>query len=210
MKKFLKNLTLGVTAGICIGIGTITYLLITNKLLGAFVFAFGLFLVCTYELKLCTGMAGYLFSDKNTNGFIAAAMGNVVGMSFMFCLAKLCNENIILAARKVFNTKLTMLPHQLFVSALFCGMLMFIAVDIYKFSAEDSMLQRLSGIFLAVPCFILNSFDHCVVTVFYIFTASTIIEVLQGLHIFAIVMIGNFVGAIIANILFDKVHRWRV
>ena len=210
MKKFIKNWLLGVGAGVCISLGTVTYLLISNKLLGAFVFAFGLFLVCTYKLKLCTGMAGYLFSNFNTEGFVAASIGNVNGVSLMYCLLILWNSEVRNQAHQLFTTKMTLMPYQFFISALMCGMLMFLAVDIYKYGPEESMMHRLFGLFLAVPCFVLNGFDHCIVTMFYINSATCVEEVVIGLQIFGTVMIGNFIGAILAYLLFNKVNFWRI
>ena len=211
MKKFIKDWLLGVAAGICIGLGFVTYLLISNKLLGAFIFAFGLFLVCTYRLKLCTGMAGFLLADyAPTDGFIAACIGNIEGVSLMYLLSSLWNPLISVRCYELFTTKMLLEPYQFFISALFCGALMFIAVDIYRYKAKDSALIKLVGIFLAVPCFVLNGFDHCIVTMFYINSATSFDEYLIGLQIFGTVMVGNFLGAILTYLLFTKVDLWRV
>ena len=210
MKKFIKNWLLGIGAGVCISLGTVTNLLISNKLLGAFVFAFGLFLVCTYNLKLCTGMAGYLFSTANTEGFVAAAIGNVNGISLMYWILRCWNPKVEEFSYELLKSKMNLMPHQFFISAMLCGMLMFLAVDIYKYGPEDSMMHRLFGLFLAVPCFVLNGFDHCIVTMFYINSATSIEEVVIGLQIFSTVMLGNFIGAILAYLLFNKVNCWRI
>lgn len=210
MKKFIKNWLLGVGAGVCISLGTVTYLLISNKLLGAFVFAFGLFLVCTYKLKLCTGMAGYLFSKFSTEGFVAATIGNVNGISLMYWLFSCWNPEVKSVSYELFTSKMNLMPHQFFISAMLCGMLMFLAVDIYKYGPEESMMHRLFGLFLAVPCFVLNGFDHCIVTIFYINSATSIEEAAIGLQIFSTVMIGNFIGAMLAYLLFNKVNYWRI
>lgn len=208
LKKATKSWLLGVAAGMCIGLGTITYLLISNKLLGAFIFAMGLFLVCTYKLKLCTGMAGYLPDERKskTEGFVVASIGNIHGITIMYLLALCWNPDVYVASRAVLETKFMLQPWQTFVSALFCGMLMFLAVDIYN-EAKD-MLSCILGIFLAVPCFIINGFDHCVVTMFYIHSCRTLPEVMHGLQLFSTVMVGNFLGALFAWFLFYKIKGW--
>ena len=208
LKKATKSWLLGVAAGMCIGMGTITYLLISNKLLGAFIFALGLFLVCTYRLKLCTGMAGYLSDERKskTEGFVVASIGNIHGITIMYLLSLYWNPAVDVASRAVLETKFMLQPWQAFISALFCGMLMFLAVDIYN-EAKDT-LSCILGIFLAVPCFIINGFDHCVVTMFYIHSSRTLPEVVHGLQLFSTVMIGNFIGALLAWFLFYKLRKW--
>lgn len=208
LKKATKSWLLGVAAGMCIGLGTITYLLISNKLLGAFIFAMGLFLVCTYRLKLCTGMAGYLPDERKskTDGFVVASIGNINGITVMYLLAQFWNPAVVEAARGVLEAKFMLQPWQAFISALFCGMLMFLAVDIYN-EAKDT-LSCILGIFLAVPCFIINGFDHCVVTMFYIHSSRTLLEVVHSLQLFSTVMVGNFLGALLAWFLFYKIRKW--
>ena len=207
LKKATKSWLQGVAAGMCIGLGTITYLLISNKLLGAFIFAMGLFLVCTYRLKLCTGMAGYLLDEREskTEGFVVASIGNINGITVTYMLAQFWNPAVVEASRNVLETKFMLQPWQAFISALFCGMLMFLAVDIYN-EAKDT-ISCILGIFLAVPCFIINGFDHCVVTMFYIHSSRTLPEVVHSLQLFSTVMVGNFFGALLAWFLFYKIRK---
>ena len=53
----------------------------------------------------------------------------------------------------------------LFILAIFCGMLMFIAADGYK-KIEHSAGKFLA-IFLPVIVFILSGFEHCIANMFY-------------------------------------------
>lgn len=209
MKKATKFWLQGVAAGMCIGLGTITYLMCTNKLLGAFVFAFGLFLVCGYKLKLCTGMAGYLINKSvDTSGFVLATVGNVNGITLMYLLSVLWNPELRTISTQILESKIAMMPYQTFISALFCGMLVFIAVDGYKHSAHVAF--GVLHIFIAVPIFIINGFDHCVVSMYYVLGATTLQQGLMGLQFFGVAMVGNFIGAIIANLLFQRLYCWNV
>lgn len=209
MKRATKHWLQGVAAGICIGLGTITYLLISNKLLGAFVFAFGLFLVCGYRLKLCTGMAGYLINKSvDTSGFVLAAVGNVNGMTLMYVLSILWKPELKLISTQILESKTAMMPYQTFISALFCGMLMFIAVDGYK-NASDTLF-RIISIFVAVPIFVLNGFDHCIVSMYYLHGATTFELFVKGHMFFSVTMIGNFIGALVANLLLQRLFCWNV
>ena len=58
----------------------------------------------------------------------------------------------------------------LFILAIFCGMLMFIAADGYK-KIEHSAGKFLA-IFLPVIVFILSGFEHCIANMFYFSIAS--------------------------------------
>ncbi len=209
LKKATKSWLQGVAAGMCIGLGTITYLLIPNKLLGAFIFAFGLFIVCGYKLKLCTGMAGYLINKSvDTSGFVPACIGNINGIALVYILSILWKPELRPISTQILESKILLMPYQTFISALFCGMLMFLAVDGYRHSAH-TLLSVLS-IFIAVPIFIINGFDHCVVSMYYVLGATSIEQGVVGLQFFAVAMIGNFIGALLANLLFQRLHYWNV
>ena len=51
----MKNIKKSISAGIMIGIGATVYLLCENKIIAAFLFAAGLFAICTFEMNLFTG-----------------------------------------------------------------------------------------------------------------------------------------------------------
>lgn len=203
--KPFNTMKKGFAAGCCIGIGTITYLLISNKLLGAFLFALGLFLICNYRLKLCTGMAGYLADQNSTisDGIIWAIIGNILGAASMFFILTLWNPSIRVLANDILERKLDNSFVELIISAFMCGALIFLAVDIYNTSKEP--LFKAMSIFIAVPCFIINGFDHCIVTVFYVSSASSWHQLLMGSIVFLAVMSGNFLGSICTYYLIKKI-----
>lgn len=194
MSQLIKNIVKAFDAGFLIGIATITYLQIENKYLGAFLFGIGLLVICCYQLKLCTGMFGYVF-ERADEDLIGATLGNVIGILTAFICIRVVNPNIVEAAHNVLLTKLDKSLPQMFLSGIFCGILIFLAVDIFSYGA--SSFTKALGIFTCVPVFVLNSFDHGVVTMFYVCAASTKMEVLQGILRVLIVLLGNFVGALV-------------
>ena len=207
-KSVLQSLAQGVAAGVCIGIGTITNLISSNKYVGALLFSIGLYLVCCYQLKLCTGMAGYVLSSSSPVDLTVAAIGNVVGISFTYILAVLWNPLVRNMSEVVLFEKLDRQPYQIFISAIFCGMLMFLAVD--RFKKSQHPVTKLLGIFLCIPCFVLNGFDHCVVNMFYVLSSESLQVGIFGLIMFGISMLGNFIGAIFAWVLFQKINFWNI
>lgn len=61
-KVYFDYLLKGVYAGIMIAIGEVAYLVIPNKVVGAFIFSVGLLTVCMYGMNLYTGKIGYIFN----------------------------------------------------------------------------------------------------------------------------------------------------
>ena len=55
MKKYVDFLIKGFYAGILISIGGVAYLAIENKIVGSFIFSFGLLTICIYSFNLFTG-----------------------------------------------------------------------------------------------------------------------------------------------------------
>ena len=62
-KKYLYLSLMGIASGICIAIGGTVYLSVapTSKIMGAFLFCIGLFIIICYSFALFTGRVGYVF-----------------------------------------------------------------------------------------------------------------------------------------------------
>ena len=81
MKKYLDFLIKGFYAGILIGMGGIAYLAIENKIVGSFIFSFGLLTICMYSFNLYTGKVGYLLVNKINYllELLLSLIGNLLG-----------------------------------------------------------------------------------------------------------------------------------
>ena len=188
-------------AGLSIARGGYAYLSVESRYLGAFLFSFGLYAVCQYQIPLFTGRVAYLGRPGGYRpgklllmllyNFIGAA---AVGLLF---LPMSGGMDILSVAHK----KLIQLPHESFIRGLFCGMIVFIGVDICR--RYDDPLGRYLGVLLGVPAFILAGFEHCVADIFYLaaawkhglgFDASQLLFLLM-------VILGNSAGALIMNAL---------
>ena len=77
----------------------------------------------------------------------------------------------------------------LFLLAVFCGFLMFIAVDGYKQSGSPVIL------FLGVGAFILCGFEHCIADMFYFSVAG--MWPAQAAAAVLVITLGNSVGGIL-------------
>ena len=81
----------------------------------------------------------------------------------------------------------------LFLLAVFCGLLMFIAVDGYKRTQNPLILM------LCVAVFILCGFEHCIADMFYFAVSSTLGA--QALLRLAVITLGNSAGGVLIPLL---------
>ena len=90
MKKTVSVFLKAILAGFCIGLGGVVFLglMPTSKPLGAFLFAIGLFTICTHGFNLFTGKACYILDNKPSylGTLVVIWVGNLIGA---FCMAAL-------------------------------------------------------------------------------------------------------------------------
>lgn len=182
--------------GIAIGIGGAVYLSCDNKYIGAFLFGTGLFVILTFGFNLYTGRVGYAVERKRDYvGELALIwFGNLCGTILsgsMFMLTRI--KEIGNRAAELCDIKLNDTPLSIFILAVFCGILMFIAADGYK--RIDSSTGRFLAVFLPVAVFILSGYEHCIANMFYFTVAGA--WSLKAVGYLLIMTAGNAVGGII-------------
>ncbi len=192
MKTFIK----GILAGIAISIGGIVYLTLENHMVGAMLFSIGLFTIYTFELDLYTGKICFIPNKElkflKTVGIVY--VGNLIGTASIGYLlrftklSKLVEHTVTMVEGKLADTLFSS-----FVMAIFCGMLMSIAVIGFKIIRDG--VGRYLALILPVMVFILSGFEHSIADMFYISLAN-----LWGVKAFAfiiVVSIGNLIGGMI-------------
>lgn len=207
MEEKFKILIKSFLAGIMISIGGTIYLSLENKMVGAFLFSIGLFMICVNGYNLYTGKIGYVIERKK--GYVIelliTLLGNFIGtVSCGLVLSKTrIYSSIKTIAINICTTKLNDNLLSIFILSIFCGMLMYLAVDLYKRKTD---FGRYLGIFLGVTVFILAGFEHCVANMYY-FTIADMWEGKTLLYVL-IMILGNSVGSIIIskghNMILDK------
>ena len=203
MKKYLDFLIKGFYAGILISIGGIAYLAIENKIVGSFIFSFGLLTICIYSFNLFTGKVGYVLVNKINYiiELLISLVGNFLGTFTVGTLMRLTRfTNYIDTATNIVNTKLNDNILSIFILAIMCGMIMYIAVNNYK--KENDVVGKYIAIFMAVMAFILCGFEHCVANMFYFSIAGTF-----SLKVFCyllVMILGNSIGSIIIALYYNK------
>ena len=202
----LKKIMDGVAAGIMISIGCAVYLACSaNGELGTYVgavfFAVALLTICIKGYSLFTGKVGYIpenHSKDAVSTLLLGLLGNAIATCLLGYLLSLAITSMGDRAYAICSAKLNQKLWQTFIRAIFCGVLMYVAVSIYR----ESEHGKLSGIFFAVPVFILSGFEHSIANMCY-FGASGIVSFDAFLYL-VIVILGNSVGGMLLPVVTGK------
>ncbi len=133
----IRQFVSAILAGFMIGMGGTVFLSLDNKALGACMFGVGLFTVVVFRLQLFTGKIGYIpFQKKRVYIRISYHMDwkflwyillqNVYKIQEF--LQKKCQIKYLLWHKQKLNDNL----FSIFILSIFCGILMFIAVDTFR------------------------------------------------------------------------------
>lgn len=208
--KWLSFLADGLLSGIMIGIGGIVSLSCENRYLGAFLFSLGLFAIIHFKYGLFTGKVGYIF-DRDAaylGETFVTLFANAVGAGFtagLIHMTRFAREvpvagmELTLMERAQASMSAKLEDHLLsaFVLAVFCGLLMFTAVDgCRKCTANQNHVAGLFVVVMPIMVFILSGFNHCVADMFYYFLAGCPAPE-KALLYFPVIILGNLVGGVL-------------
>ena len=200
LKVFLRAIPAGISIGLggCVLLGTMS-INPELKWVGAILFAIGLFAVFTFGFDLYTGKVGYMFNDKPWSygiDLLIMLVGNFVGTLFVAACMPMSDAFV----PGFIDARVDMLdePLKIVCKGIICGILMFIAADVYK--TKKSYL----GAFICVPVFILAGSEHSIADMFYFCAAGEF--TLDALCFILLVALGNAIGGVIIP-LFQKVMK---
>lgn len=204
-----RQLASAIIAGMLIGMGGTVYLSQSNPVIGSFLFAIGLYTIVAFQLHLFTGKIGYTPFQKPVYIIELAItwFGNLLGTGLTALMVKNSRIGALLVEKVlgIVDVKLNDNFLSIFLLAIFCGMLMFIAVDCYR-NVQGSTL-RFIGVFVPVMVFILSGFEHVIANMYYFSLAGA-----WSSHCFMSVVVmtlGNAVGGMLIP-LYLKIFKVRV
>lgn len=206
LKKNINILFKGIYAGMMIGIGGTVYLSISNSIIGAIFFSVGLLTICIYKMNLYTGMIGYIIENKLNYivTLLLTLIGNFIGTMITSLLVLNTRiANLSVRAKEISAIKINDNYLSVFILSIFCGMLMYIAVNTFK-KGKDSIVRYLA-IFICVIVFILSGFEHCIANMYYISLAK--LWSLKAVLSMLIMILGNSVGSIFIAIFNNKIKE---
>ncbi len=190
MKKLYNTFALAVMSGIMIGFGGVVFLMCENRVVGSLLFSFGLLTIVCQGFALYTGRVGY-FRQYGWAQMAATLAGNFVGTFIMAKLFALTRLPIGEAVQGIVATKLADSTLSVFVLAVGCGAMMYLAVDNYRKSK--------SWLFVIMPIviFILSGFEHSIANMFYLSLADA--WGWEAIRITIIAILGNALGSWMVN-----------
>ena len=188
----LRDTLSGVSAGICIALGGSVFLATDNRVVGAVLFSVALLCICMKGYALFTGKVGFVPEDHGRPALqllLAGLLGNLIGTFLCGFFLRLGLPALGEAARTICAAKLAQAPAAALIRGVFCGILMYLAVSIWK------ERQTPLGILFCIPVFILSGFEHSIADMFY-FAVSGIVS-LKAFVFLWLVIIGNALGAML-------------
>lgn len=193
-KTFLK----AVMAGAYIGIAGLIYLSIENQVIGSLFFSFGLLVILARGYYLYTGKVGYLYPYQK--GFFIMLLktiaGNAVGITLVSYLYQFTGvTSLVDRASLLFENKLDHLWYETLILAIFCGMMMYIAVDSYQKVKMEGL--KILLVIMSISIFILAKFEHSIANMLYLTLGNT--YTLKSLFYLTLMIIGNGIGSVLLN-----------
>ncbi len=198
--KAVRNTVNGILAGILISIGGSVFLACRGSLegnaIGALFFTVALLCICLKGYALFTGKIGFIPEKHDRDAFsvlLWGLLGNalatvLIGLALHYAMPDLGESADIIC-----SLKLRQDWWQTLVRGILCGILMYLAVSIYR----DK--QTVVAIIFCVPAFILAGFEHSVADMFY-FGAAGMIHLRSAVYLL-IVVVGNSIGGMLLPLL---------
>jgi formate/nitrite transporter FocA (FNT family) len=192
----MKNFKYSILAGIMIGIGGIAYLSVESKLLGAFLFSFGLITIMYQKYNLFTGQIGYVKDLNDLIKVVRVLIFNCLSVTCMGLLSSFWLKDEVLP---IIQKKLATAPLETFIKATLCGIVIYLAVELFKKDKKGLWTP------ICIILFILCGFEHCIANTFYFATANYFS---YEVFIFTLItIIGNSFGSLLIAYLENKKER---
>lgn len=201
----LRDILSGMAAGLLVSLGGAVFLSCDSKYIGALMFCVGLTFICMRGYALFTGKVGYIpgsHTKADVQLLFACLLGNLIGCVITAYALRCATPSVADNALALCTAKLTQTAAQTFIRAIFCGMLVYLAVAVYR--DKGSVI----GVLLGIPAFILSSFEHSIADMFY-FAASGIVS-LEAFGFIWIVLFGNALGSILLFITEREIKKEKV
>ncbi len=211
MKRVLKVIISSFLSGVMISLGGCVFLSIKDISLigGSFLFSIGLFMIISLKLHLFTGKIGYVFENDKSYllDLFITYLGNILGVITCGYLLRLTRlDNIIDVSTKLAEIKINDNCLSLFILSVFCGILIFLAVELQK--KDIPPIFKFFAIIASIMTFICSGFEHSIADAFYfsianMWSMSSIIRLL-------VISIGNGLGSIIIWFLLRLYEKNRI
>lgn len=182
MSKKIELINKSIGAAILISLGDYALLKLGSPI-GPVLFSLGLLGVCYMGQNLFTGKCGFLIEDKiKVTDLLTILLINLIAGYLLGLLYSTVDVEVFKNA--VEKVKTWDLSLAFFVKSILCGIIMYIAVYMYR---KGTPL----GIIFGIPLFIFCGFQHCIANIITMGVART-------WHTSILICIlGNFIGSLL-------------
>lgn len=212
-KRIVSFTVDGLMAGLLLSICCAVNIAAGLNFAGAFLFSLGLFAIMELHLGLYTGKVGYLVvkRPKYAGEVTITLISNAIGAFFGGWLLSLTRfgDSWAEKAEGIMLNKFTDAPLSMFVLSMFCGILIFIAVEgDKKCTNADDHVGALFTTLIPVMIFIICGFNHCIADMGY-FALSRFAHSDKAILYFVMAISGNGVGCMIIPIMKKfSINKW--
>jgi len=195
----MKGFYSALMGGVLVGLGGAASLGADQRIVGAFLFSIGMFAALTLGLPQYPGRCGRAICGGQAKTLAVILPGNLLGAALAGLVYSLAvNSRVVdLQAAKLAQS----FPSTL-IRGMFCGMILFSAVEGWKHLQSGKAV----GVLLGVPAFILAGFENVLADAFYFsaaFTQSGVFDPRAQLFLLA-AGIGNTLGAVLLCLALPK------
>ena len=199
MRHYLEVCLKSMLAGFCIVIGSTGYLILKSydmTVLGAFVFALGLYAIIHFHLWLFTSKISGVITHKPKYiiDVVICFVTNILSvmlMSFLLLQTRL-GPTLTEMSKQLVEVKMNDTWYSILILSFMCGGLIYLAVNGHH--KCDYGAGKLAFVFLSIFIFIICSYEHVIANACY-FTYAKFFS-WKALFYFFLMMAGNSIGAI--------------
>ena len=188
-EKFLTNFFKAVLAGLTISIGGVTYLAIENAFVGSVMFSFGLLTILYKGWNLYTGKVGYATRLSLVPPLLVTLLGNLVGLTLGAVIYRATGINEARLAAMC-EKKLGNEWWKVLLLAIMCGVMMYLAVSLFKSTKSPLM------VIMPISIFIVCGFEHSMASYFFLLSYLGTNLSPKFFAYIAIMIVGNAIGSL--------------
>lgn len=213
LKRIVSFTVDGFMAGVLLSICCAVNIAAGLNFAGAFLFSLGLFAIMELHLGLYTGKVGYLVvkQPKYAGEVTITLISNTIGAFFGGWLLSLTRfgDKWAAAAESIVENKFNDSILGIFLLSMFCGILIFIAVEgDKKCTKADDHVGALFTTLIPVMIFIICGFNHSIADMGY-FALSGFSHSERAPLYFTMVILGNGAGCMIIPIMKKfSINKW--
>lgn len=191
-----------IMAGLFISMGAMTYLSISNALIGSLFFSTGIFLVLNLHNMLITRVCPLMVYDHkyHWSDILISWIGNGIGTLLTAIAVSFSRFEAVIREpiQRIGGTKLNDTPQSLFILGILCACFVAFAVLIGA-KYENGSFAQIFYVWLFITAFVFCGFEHIVADMFYLacYTLNFGADILSVMKVLVFVTAGNLAGGLL-------------